>query len=127
MKKIVLDNIIRTKLWKNFLKENSNLYFYSKLKCTINTEEYLKTEKKSFKNRQLSRTTYRLRTSDHRLLIDTGRHTCKKVPQQQRLCFAVILMMSSISFYNAIQMYNHKINPRQLFIIQFKSPMIQKF
>ena len=84
MKKIVLDNYTN-KIVEKFSKskENSNLYFYSQLKCTINTEEYLKTEKK-FQNRQLSRTTCRLRTSDHCLLIDTGRH--KKVPQQQRLC-----------------------------------------
>ena len=46
MKKIVLDyctNKIVEK--KSKWKENSKLYFYSKL-CTINTEEYLKTEKK---------------------------------------------------------------------------------
>ena len=82
MKKTVLDNY-KNKIVEKFSKskENSNLYFYSKLKCTINTEEYLnKNWKKSFKNRQLSR----LRASDHSLLIDTGRH--KKVPQQQRLC-----------------------------------------
>ena len=81
LKKIVLDKYKEKTMEKvsNF-SETSKLHLYSKLKHDLNMEEYLIFES-SFKNRQLLS---KFRTSDHCLLIETGRH--KKIPRQQRLC-----------------------------------------
>ena len=60
--------------------ENSKLYLYSKIKHSVDMEEYLTLEN-SFRNRQMLT---KFRTSDHCLMIETGRH--KKIPREQRLC-----------------------------------------
>jgi hypothetical protein len=74
--------------WKDsLLSDTSNkgvggnkLRTYRKFKTTIQLENYLQ----CIKNRDARRRLCQIRTSTHKLSIETGRH--KKIPEEQRIC-----------------------------------------
>lgn len=94
LNKVVRDNYenqFRQRLSK--ITDDSKLFLYSKLKQNIGMENYL-LQISSFKNRQKFT---KFRTSDHFLLIETGRY--KNIPRQQRLCHKCNILEDEFHFF----------------------------
>ena len=62
--------------------ETSKLRTYAKVKTEIGIEKYLI----SIKNTDIRSKVTKLRLSNHRLAIETGRHTSPKLPKEKRFC-----------------------------------------
>ena len=89
--------------WKaTIADQNSKLRFYAKIKDKFNFEPYLNSIKNPLHRSALAK----LRTSSHKLMIETGRYTSPKTPELKRLCINCNVVEDESHFLLECQNFN---------------------
>ena len=68
--------------WKNKIKNNNKLSFYSSLKDNYQPESYFNV----LQNKEIRKQLTKFRISNHKLMIETGRYQHSKIPADVRFC-----------------------------------------